>query len=52
MPCTQDVRGVPKYKPDSLVAMGRSLRLSVVGVRIYDSCLRMGFGLLEGAIGE
>jgi hypothetical protein len=31
MPGTQDVRGVPKYKPDSLVAMGQSLRLNVVG---------------------
>jgi hypothetical protein len=31
IPGTQEFRGVPKYKPDSLVAVDRSLRLSVVG---------------------
>jgi hypothetical protein len=52
MPCTQDVQGVPAYKPDNLVAMDRSLRLNVVGVKIYNSCHRTGFGLLEGVISE
>jgi hypothetical protein len=31
IPGTQDFRGVPKYKPDSLVAVNRSLRQSVAG---------------------
>jgi hypothetical protein len=31
MPCTQDVRGMPAYKPESLEAMRQSVRLGAFG---------------------